>query len=236
MRNITNFDFEGHNITFEFADGNNMINANQMAKPFGKRIDNFLRLKETKQYIALLEYEINSDTSHVREREAIRVVKGGKPELQGTWMDEKLALKFAAWLSPRFEIWVYDRIHELLTTGKTELTTSPAQSVIKSLRLIADQLEAHEKGIYGLKEDFGEIKERVNELEAKIISVDDNYYTIAGFCSLTKKPCPLHLAKNWGKQATALSRQRAVPTGTAHDERFGKVRTYHIDILKAVIK
>lgn len=27
--------------------------------------------------------------------------------LQGSWMDEKLALKFAAWLSPRFELWVW---------------------------------------------------------------------------------------------------------------------------------
>jgi len=33
-------------------------------------------------------------------------------------MHRKLALKFAAWLSPEFELWVYDRIEELLLEAK----------------------------------------------------------------------------------------------------------------------
>lgn len=62
-----------------------------------------LRLKETKEYIQLLEERYGN--SHIANREVLRVVKGGDAAegLQGTWMDEKLALKFAAWLSPRFE-------------------------------------------------------------------------------------------------------------------------------------
>jgi hypothetical protein len=39
--------------------------------------------------------------------------------------------------------------------------------------------------------------ERLGELEAKILSVDDKYYTIAGYCSLHGMPCPLHLPKEW---------------------------------------
>lgn len=35
MSNITKFDYEGQSISFEFSDGNKMINATQMAKPFG---------------------------------------------------------------------------------------------------------------------------------------------------------------------------------------------------------
>ncbi|MEM1121660.1 MAG: KilA-N domain-containing protein, partial [Bacteroidota bacterium] len=67
---------------------------------------------------------------------------------QGTWMDEKLALKFAAWLSPNFELWVYDRIQELLTTGKTELPSHlPGMELIKAIRLIADKLE-YQSGIH----------------------------------------------------------------------------------------
>lgn len=73
------------------------------------------------------------------------------------------------------------------------------------------------------------------DYEGQSISTDDNYFTIAGYCSLNKIPCPLHKAKEWGKAATALSRQQSVATGTAHDERFGKVRTYHKDILQAVV-
>lgn len=68
------------------------------------------------------------------------------------------------------------------------------------------------------------------------MSVDDKYFTIAGYCSLKKIGCPLHLAKEWGKKAVALSKKKNTAMGTAHDERFGKVRTYHQDILKEIIK
>ena len=55
MADILRFDYEGQKISFEFADGNKMINATEMAKPFGKPVANFLRLDETKQYLQLLE-------------------------------------------------------------------------------------------------------------------------------------------------------------------------------------
>ncbi|MCB0546552.1 MAG: KilA-N domain-containing protein [Phaeodactylibacter sp.] len=234
MSDITKFKYEDQQISFEFADGNKMINATEMAKPFSKPVGNFLRLKETKKYIALLE-ERYSDVNIGRE--VLRVVKGGDASegLQGTWMDEKLALKFAAWLSPRFELWVYDRIQELLTTGRTEITGFSPSGVIKGLRMIAQQKEEQEKFNTEIRDDVDFIRDRIDELESKIISVDDHYYTIAGYCNLKKIPCPLHKAKEWGKAATALSRQRDIATGTAHDERFGKVRTYHEDILKEVV-
>lgn len=37
-------------------------------------------------------------------------------------MCEKLALKFAAWLSPKFEIWVFEKIQELLKHGYTQIS------------------------------------------------------------------------------------------------------------------
>ncbi len=234
MNKVVKFDYKGQNISFEFADGNRMINATEMAKPFGKPVGNFLRLKETKEFIALLE-ERYSDLNIAKE--VLRVVKGGDTteSLQGTWMDEKLALKFAGWLAPSFELWVYDKIYELLTSGKTEIKKYQPANLLKSLRLIVEQLEVQEKINAEVKQDIDFIAGRIDELEAKIASVDDNYYTIAGYCSLKKIACPLHKAKEWGKMATRLSREQSIPTGTAHDERFGKVRTYHQDILAVVI-
>ena len=155
--------------------------------------------------------------------------------LQGTWMDEKLALKFAAWLSPRFELWVYDRIQELITTGETRLKGIPPSGFAATLRLLAEQWEKQERINEDVREELHKTAQRLDELESKIISVDDHYYTIAGYCNLKKIPCPLHLAKEWGKTAAALSRQKSIPTGTAHDERYGQVRTYHEDVLQEVI-
>lgn len=240
MKQVSKFQYEGNPISFEFSDGNKMINATEMIMSFpDKRINNFLRLKTTKEYILLLEARYgNSRYANSRngnKREVLRVVQGGTPALQGTWMDEILALKFAAWLSPKFDLWVYDRIYELLTKGKVEIKQTPASNVIESIRLIADQLEAQAMDISSNSNRIEAIEEVVQQLEAKITSVDDHYYTIAGYCSLKKIACPLHKAKAWGKAAMKLSREKNIATGTAHDERFGQVRTYHEDVLQLTI-
>jgi len=103
------------------------------------------------------------------------------------------------------------------------------------LRLLAEQWEKQKQINENVKEELDKAAQRLDELESKIISVDDHYYTIAGYCNLHKIPCPLHMAKEWGKNAAALSRHKAIPTGTAHDERYGQVRTYHVDVLKEVV-
>lgn len=238
MSDIIKFDYEGTTISFEFSDQQKMINATEMAKPFqGKFVADFLRLKGTKAYIELLEKRYGD--SHIApQKEVLRVIKGGdaREGLQGTWMDEKLALKFAAWLSAEFELWVFDRIYELLTTGRTEMPNHrPTSGLVKSIRLIADQLEYHEKEIGGIKEDIHEIKDYVSDLEAKITSIDENYYSISGYCALNSIPCPLDKAKKWGYAATKKSHQLNKPIGKAYDAKYGNINTYHIDILKNII-
>ncbi|AEE54375.1 KilA-N domain-containing protein [Haliscomenobacter hydrossis] len=235
MSGVTKFDYGGQTISFEFADGNKMINATEMARPFRKQIGHFLALQGTRDYILLLESRYRDSDIGGMAREVLRVIKGGVPELQGTWMDEKLALKFAAWLSPEFELWVYDRIQELITTGVTRLQGIPPSGFAATLRLLAEQWEKQEHINENVREELDKTAQRLDELESKIISVDDHYYTIAGYCNLHKIPCPLHQAKEWGKTAAALSRQKDIPTGAAHDERYGQVRTYHEDVLKEVI-
>jgi len=231
---IKKFEYEGKPISFEFKDGIKMINATQMAKPFKKLVADYLRLKATKEFILLLESRYGN--SHNGKKEVLRVVQGGSPELQGTWMDEKLALEFASWLSPSFKLWVYDRIEELLKTGKTELPAHrPGTDLIKAIRMIADKLEYQQRDIDQNKEAIAHIQDAVNDLEAKITSHDENYYSVAGYCSLQNKPCTLQMAQEYGRQAAAISYQKGFPIGSCHDERYGKVGTYHQDILKEVI-
>ncbi|MEN0052007.1 MAG: KilA-N domain-containing protein, partial [Bacteroidota bacterium] len=176
---LKQFEYQGQYISFEFTDLSKMVNATQMAKPFkGKLVADFLRLKTTKEYILLLEERYGD--SHIADsqlnREVLRVIKGGLKN-QGTWMDEKLALKFAAWLSPRFELWVYDRIYELLTTGQTQLEKTKSLPVIDALRLITDQLEAQANLNTEVRQELDEVGERLQNIEAKITSTDANYFT-----------------------------------------------------------
>ena len=127
MPKLQVFEYNQHKITFDFGDGNRMINATQMARAFNKLPANFLKSKQSQAFIDVLKKRYsNSNNENI-----VRIIQGGDARLQGTWMCEKLALKFAAWLSPEFEVWVYDRIHELLHKGYTTLQpqSKPPQKI-----------------------------------------------------------------------------------------------------------
>lgn len=98
-------------VDFEPAGSDNMmINATQMAKIFGKQIIAFLRNDNTKSFISSC---LNSENSHYLgiEKESDLVISKQK---SGTWMHRILALKFAAWLNPAFEVWIYITIDQIL--------------------------------------------------------------------------------------------------------------------------
>lgn len=231
---LTKFTYNKQFITFDFGDDSKMINATEMAKPFKKLVGGFLRSQSTKDYIILLEARY-ADLHNEKKREVLRVVQGGTPELQGTWMDEKLALKFAAWLSPAFELWVYDRIDELLKTGKTEIPNYTPSNIIKGLRLIVEQLEQQELFNQDVKDTLAFHAEKIDDLEAKLTSIDENYYSISGWCALHAIPCPLDKAQRWGKLATARSNSMRMAVGKAYDAKYGDINTYHKNVLMAII-
>lgn len=95
-------------------ESNIMVNATEMAKIFNKRIDNFLRLDETKRFIAALLESKNKvfDSSHVRnqitEKDLIRTTN------KATFMEQKLAIYFAFWLDVKFQIWLVDIADEIM--------------------------------------------------------------------------------------------------------------------------
>lgn len=99
-----------------FAKGRDvMVNATDMAKPFGKRPAKWLELPTTKVFLNSLCEVRKSDITQL-----VTTTKGNSSKFeQGTWMHEDVALEFARWLSPEFAIWCNDRIKELLTMGMT---------------------------------------------------------------------------------------------------------------------
>ena len=111
------FQYNGSDITFNSGQSV-MVNATQMARPFGKRPAKWLELPSTKEFLAKLTEVRKSDIGFVRTE------KGGNLGGGGTWMHEDVALEFARWLSPEFAIWCNDRIKELLRHGMTATQTT----------------------------------------------------------------------------------------------------------------
>lgn len=110
-----------YNISFSMKNEYRMVNATEMIKAFpNKKINDFTSNQQTVNFIDVLSKKLIT---------GIPVIKSEVGRYGGTWMHEKLALKFAAWLSPEFELWVYDKIEELLRNGFVYLKTTEFNSM-----------------------------------------------------------------------------------------------------------
>lgn len=94
--------FEDTLIAFDLQY--DMMNATDILKMFPeKRMNNFLRLDSTKAFIEVLEKKLNTPNG---------AIKKSAGRYGGTYMHKLLAYKFAAWLSPEFELFVYDTFNK----------------------------------------------------------------------------------------------------------------------------
>ena len=89
---------------------NIMVNATQMAKIFGKKVENFTRIEPTKNFIDECLKNANKRFLLIENEEDLIVSK----QKSGTWMHRILALKFAAWLDPAFELWIFLTIDKVI--------------------------------------------------------------------------------------------------------------------------
>jgi hypothetical protein len=104
-----------------------MINATEMAKIFDKQVNEFTSSDRTKAFIASCLKNGNSRFLGFNiEKEEDLVVSRQR---NGTWMHRLLALKFAAWLNPDFEVWVYCTIEHLLFGRYIKLEQSYERTV-----------------------------------------------------------------------------------------------------------
>jgi hypothetical protein len=87
------------------------FNATPIAKCYDTKVINWLRLDGTQKYIDALERQFQgADSTPLKMVKTIR----GKHH-SGTWLHQKLILKFIAWLDIDFEIAMYDCIEKLIT-------------------------------------------------------------------------------------------------------------------------
>ncbi|MFR1736076.1 MAG: phage antirepressor KilAC domain-containing protein [Phocaeicola massiliensis] len=147
------FQYNGSPITFQIGKAT-MVNATEMAKPFGKFPWKWLELPSTKEYIRAL-----SENRSLAYNQLVVSVKGGNDtSKRGNWFHEDVALEFARWLSPQFAIWCNDRIKELMRYGMTA-TTQTIDSIL------ADPENAI-KLLTALKDE----RKKVSDLESKLNS------------------------------------------------------------------
>lgn len=151
------FNYNGNNITFQLGNGDVMANATEMAKPFSKSPNDYLRLPSTRKLI-----EAVTGKSRIDENQLVKTLRGGNN--QGTWLHEDIALDFAQWLSIDFKLWCNDRIKELLKHG---MTATP-----QTLEQMLDDPDALILTLQKLKQERAEKEALQKQLKAQEIKID----------------------------------------------------------------
>jgi hypothetical protein len=162
------------------------INATRLCKAGGKRLNNWMRLKETKEMIQKMLHEFN--TSHVSQsetkdefihsanRELIYIHKGGNKSFMGTFLHPQLAINLCEWLSVDFRIQVSKWIHELIITEKVEIGKEKPSEEIHQ-KLTQDIMEL-QKQLEEANQKLSEKEKILQEAEDIILSHKQNEKTI----------------------------------------------------------
>lgn len=188
---IINFDYKGSEISFINGD-NVMINATQMAKPFGKEPKHWLLNQSTRDFIQAL-----SEVRNLTSADLVKVTKGGVE--QGTWMHEDVALEFARWLSPAFAIWCNDRIKELMRTGVATVSNDD-EAIAYAMQVLQKRLEQARQEKAMLEQQNLYLANEIKEQAPKVQYVDTVLQSVNTYSANL-------IAKEMGMSAETLNRR-----------------------------
>lgn len=164
MNNPVVYSYKGSEISFMNSDSV-MINATQMAKPFGKEPKFWLINQSTNDYLSEL-----SKVRNLTLADLVQVTKGGNNP--GTWMHEDVALEFARWLSPAFAIWCNDRIKELLKTGVTTVSNDD-EAIAYAMQVLSKRLDEAKAAKAMLEQQNTYLTNEIKEAAPKVQYVNN---------------------------------------------------------------
>ena len=98
----------------------------------------------------------------------------------------------------------------------------------------AEMLLIYAQQFYEQEQRLQSVEHNIKQIEAKITTHDENYYTIAGYASLRGIRVDVNRANMYGRKASKLSKEYGYDVTKTQDPRFGTVNMYHADILKDI--
>ncbi len=116
--------------------------------------------------------------------------------------------------------WFIQRESEL---SRVEAGMSPIEILARSAQMLLEQ-----------SKKIQEQDNRLSQIEARLTTSPTDFYAVSGYASLRGIQIDISKASILGRKASKLSRESDYPIGEASDPRFGRVNTYHLDILKTI--
>jgi hypothetical protein len=115
-----------NNVTVQQRTSDDYFNATAMCKAAGKPWANYWRNETAQAFVNQLSTDIQ-----IRISELIQGVKGGDPELQGTWVHPQVAMHLAQWLSPKFAVAVSGWVFEKVSGRAPAIDSLPASALLR---------------------------------------------------------------------------------------------------------
>lgn len=109
--------FNGTDIHARPAD--RYVDVTEMGQANGRDWHRFIRLDSAKAFVEAL-----SAKHQILVTDLVITTRTPDGQKGHTFADRRIALRFAAWISAEFEVWVYDRIEELLFPQQTQPTAN----------------------------------------------------------------------------------------------------------------
>lgn len=180
---IIQYSYEGTPISFSNADSV-MVNATQMAKPFGKSTKDFLKSQSTKEFLQVL-----GEGRKIPSSELVQVTHGNNG---GTWMHEDVAMEFARWLSPKFAIWCNDRIKELLRSGVTSVTTSTEsrdddETLFNAMQILQRRIEEKDRRLQEKEQRLQLASTTIEQQGQRIVEQRNEIATLTPMADYTRE-------------------------------------------------
>jgi hypothetical protein len=220
-----------------FVDSEGRYNLNALHKAYereegctfqSKAPAKWFRTQQTKELVDILERKTG---------QICLVSKEGRNG--GTFAHELLAVSYAGWISPEFQLTVNQTFINY-RTGK--LQPKLAATTGDLLVQMALAYREHEQRLAALEQEKYNTLKRDRKLarnQAKLeyrldaIETAQDYFTILGWWHLTfSEPLDNTKAAKYGKIASRYCREHGFEIGQVQDPRFGLVNTYPREVLE----
>ncbi|KJZ11107.1 hypothetical protein TW86_13420 [Halomonas sp. S2151] len=121
-----------------------------------------------------------------------------------------------------------------LETGAAQPIAAKPASRAELILQQAQALVEHERRLEDLEREQEDQRRKMRETECQLraITEGEEFFTVSAYCSLHGYPVSSEAASKIGKAASAVCRDRGLPTGKAKHPRFGTVKTYPREALK----
>jgi hypothetical protein len=135
------------------------IHATALCKIAGKKVNGWLRMKETQKFVEIVEK--NFVTRNSPTKNLIEIHQAGNKYNQGTWVHPELGINLAQWCCPDFALQVSRWVRELIITGKVEQGHEKKEEELK---------EVYESKISTLEQQLLQQKEELEQRDLKLLT------------------------------------------------------------------